>query len=161
MPPKKTSCVFGSETPKPPKAPQAWKSYSQSFQATQHTHDSLSVVVIQPPEALVASVAMQRAVVLIEDIKEDELGADVKAHSETAKDKADEVDKIKLLELLAEEVIRMGLPAVPTLWEPITAVPILDLKVINLLDKLIFTAWRAGELIYGSNAGVKSNSLSN
>jgi hypothetical protein len=83
----------------------------------------LSAVVIQPPEALVASVAMQRAVVLIEDIKEDELGAVVKAHSETAKDKADEVDKTKLLELLAEKVIRMGLPAVPTLWEPITAVP--------------------------------------
>ena len=66
---------------------------------------------------------MQRAVVLIEDIKEDELGAVVKAHSETAKNKADEVDKTKLLELLAEKVIRMGLPAVPTLWEPITAVP--------------------------------------
>ena len=73
-----------------------------------------------------ASVAMQRAVVLIEDIKEDESGAAVKAHSETAKDKADEVDEVdktKLLELLAERVIRMGLPAVPTLREPITAVP--------------------------------------
>ena len=87
-----------------------------------------------------ASVTMRRAVVLIEDIKEDELGAVVKAHNETAKDKADEVDKTKLLELLAEEVIRMGLPAIPTLWEPMTAIPKLDLKVINLLDKLIFAA---------------------
>ena len=62
-----------------------------------------------------ASVTMRRAVVLIEDIKEDELGAVVKAHSETAKDKADEVDETKLPELSAKEVIRIGLPAVPTL----------------------------------------------
>ena len=70
-----------------------------------------------------ASVATQQAVVLIEDVKENELGAVFKARGETAKDKADEVDKTKLLELLAEEVIRIGLPAVPTLWEPMTAVP--------------------------------------
>ena len=50
----------------------------------------------------------------IEDI-EDELGAVFKAHSETAKDKADEVDKTELLELSAEEVIKIGLPAVPSL----------------------------------------------
>jgi len=31
------------------------------------------------------------------------------------RDKVDKVDKTKLLELLAEEVIRIGLPAVPTL----------------------------------------------
>jgi len=79
--------------------------------------------------------------VLIEDnIKEDELGAVFKARGETAKDKADKVDKTELLELLVKEVIRIGLPAVPTLWEPITAVPELGLKVINLLDKLIFAA---------------------
>ena len=40
----------------PPKAPQAWESYSQSFQATQYTHDSLGVVVIQPLEASAAVV---------------------------------------------------------------------------------------------------------
>ena len=62
---------------------------------------------------------------LIEDIKEawpssqredieDELGAVFKARGETAKDKADEVDETKLPELLAKEVTRMGLPAVPT-----------------------------------------------
>jgi len=78
--------------------------------------------------------------VLIKDIGEDELEAVFKARGETAEDKADEVDETKLLELLAEEVIRMGLPAVPTLWEPITAVPELDLEVINLLNKLIFAA---------------------
>ena len=43
-------------------------------------------------------------------------------------------------ELLAKEVTRMGLPAVPTLWKPIAAIPKLDLKIINLLDKLIFAA---------------------
>ena len=53
-------------------------------------------------------------VVVIKDIK-DELGAVFKAYSETTKDKVDEVDKTKLLELLAEEVIRIGLPTVPTL----------------------------------------------
>jgi hypothetical protein len=53
----------------------------------------------------------------------------------------------------------MGLPAVPTLWEPIAAVPKLDIKVINLPDKLIFAAWRAGEPIGGINADVKSNNL--
>ena len=50
-----------------------------------------------------------------EDIKEEELGAVFKACGKTAKDKADKVDKTKLLELLVEEVIRIGLPAVPTL----------------------------------------------
>ena len=50
-----------------------------------------------------------------EDIKEDELGAIFKARGETTKDKVDKVDKTKLLELLVEEVIRIGLPAVPTL----------------------------------------------
>ena len=50
---------------------------------------------------------------LIKDnIKEDELGAVFKARGKTAKDEA---DKTKLLELLVEEVIRIGLPAVPTL----------------------------------------------
>ena len=96
----------------------------------------------------------------IEDI-EDELKAIFKAHSEAAKDKADEVDKTKLPELLAEVIIRMGLPTIPTLWEPMTAVPKLDLEVINLLNELIFAAWRAGEPISGFNMGVKSNDLSN
>ena len=50
----------------------------------------------------------------IEDIK-DKLGAVFKAYSETAEDKVDEVEKTELPELLAEEVIRMGLPAVPSL----------------------------------------------
>ena len=48
-------------------------------------------------------------------IKEEELGAIFKARGETAKDKADEVDKTKLPELLVKEVIRIGLPTVPTL----------------------------------------------
>ena len=39
------------------------------------------------------------------------------------------------------------------------AVPKLDLKVINLLDKLIFAARRASKPISGFNAGVKSNNL--
>jgi hypothetical protein len=55
----------------------------------------------------------------------------------------------------------MGLPTIPTLWEPMTAVPKLDLEVINLLNELIFAAWRAGEPISGFNMGVKSNDLSN
>jgi len=41
------------------------------------------------------------------------------------------------------------------------AVPKLDLKVVNLLDKLIFATWRAGKPISGFNVGVKSNNLSN
>ena len=62
----------------------------------------------------------------MEDIK-DKVGTIFKTCSKTTKDKADKVDKAKLLELLAKEVIRIGLPTVPKL----------DLKVINLLDKLI------------------------
>ena len=50
-----------------------------------------------------------------DDIKEDELGAVFKAYSKTIKDKADKVDKTKLLELLVKEVIRIGLSTVPTL----------------------------------------------
>jgi len=73
---------------------------------TQYTHDSLSAEVVQPPEALV---------LIKNNIKEDELGAVFKARGETAKDKADEVDETKLPELSVEEVIRIGLPAVPTL----------------------------------------------
>jgi len=39
------------------------------------------------------------------------------------------------------------------------AVPELDLKVINLLNELIFAARRAGEPIGGINADVESNDL--
>ena len=97
---------------------------------------------------------------LIKNIK-DKLGAVFKACGKITKDKVDKVDKTKLPELLAEEVIRIGLPTVPTLWEPMAAVPKLDLKVINLLNKLIFTAWRASKPISGFNAGIKSNNLYN
>jgi len=73
----------------------------------------------------------------IENIK-DKLEAVFKAYSKAAKDKADKVDKTELPELLAKAIIRIGLPTVFTLWEPIAAIPKLDFKVINLLDKLIF-----------------------
>ena len=53
----------------------------------------------------------------------------------------------------------MGLPAVPTLWEPMAAVPKLDFEVVNLLDELIFATWCTGEPISGFNAGVESNNL--
>ena len=55
----------------------------------------------------------------------------------------------------------MGLPAIPTLQEPMAAIPKLDLKVINLLNKLIFTARRASEPISGVNVDVKSNNFPN
>ena len=41
------------------------------------------------------------------------------------------------------------------------AVPKLDLEVINLLDELIFTAWRTSEPISGINVDIKSNNLPN
>ncbi len=86
----------------------------------------MSAVVAQPLEALVASVAIQQAAVLVKDIKDtwpssqtkdikDKLRAVVKACGKTIKDKADEVDKTKLPELSAEEVIRIGLFTIPTL----------------------------------------------
>ena len=114
-----------------------------------------------------ASAATQQAIAPTKDIKEawpssqvedikDELGAVFKARGEAAEDKVDKVDETKLLELLAEAIIRMGLLAVPTLWEPITAIPELNLKVINLLDELIFAAWRASKPISGINADVNS-----
>ena len=49
----------------------------------------------------------------MEDIK-DKAEAIFKACSKAAKDKVDKVDKAKLLELLAKEVLRIGFPAVPT-----------------------------------------------
>ena len=55
----------------------------------------------------------------------------------------------------------MGLPAVPTSWEPMAAVPELDLKVINLLNDLIFAAWHASEPINGVNIDIKSNDFLN
>jgi hypothetical protein len=51
----------------------------------------------------------------MEDIKEEELGAVFKARGKTAKGKADEVDKTKLLELLAKEVVKIDLFAVSTI----------------------------------------------
>ena len=50
----------------------------------------------------------------MEDIK-DKLKAIFKAHGKTTEDKADKVDKTELLKLLAKEVVKMGLPAVPTI----------------------------------------------
>jgi hypothetical protein len=100
------------------------------------------------------------AVVLIKDIK-DKLGAVFEAHGKTAKDKADKVNKTKLPKLSAEEVIKIGLFTIPTLWEPMTAIPELDLEVINLLDKLIFAAQYTGKLINGFNTDIKFNNLFN
>ena len=82
---------------------------------------------------------MQEAVVLIQGIKEawlssqiedieDESGAVFEACGETAEDEADKVDETELPELSAEEVIKMGLPAVPKL----------DFKIINFPNKLTF-----------------------
>ena len=99
---------------------------------------------------------------LIKDnIKEDKLGAVFKACGETAKDKANKVNETELLELLVKEVIKISLSAVPTLWEPITAIPKLSFKVINLSDKLIFATWRAGEPISGFNIDIKPDNFSN
>ena len=96
----------------------------------------------------------------MEDIK-DKVGAVFKAYGETTKDKVDKVDKTELLKILAEEIIRIGLPAVPTLQKPMATIPKLDLKVINLLNRLIFAARRAGKPISGINADIKFNDLSN
>ena len=41
------------------------------------------------------------------------------------------------------------------------AVPKLDLKVINLLDKLLFAAWRASKPISSVIADIKSNNFPN
>ena len=153
MPPKKRHVSLAPKPPKSLKAPQAWESYSQSFQATQYIYDSLSAVATQ--QGVEAWPSSQT-----EDI-EDELGAVFEARGETVEDEVNEVDKTELPELSAEEVIRMGLPAVPTSQEPMAAVPELDLEVINLPDKLIFAAWRAGEPISGVNADIKSNDLPN
>jgi len=95
----------------------------------------------------------------VEDIK-DKAGAIFKARGEATKDKVDKVDEAKLPELSAKEVARMGLPTVPTTWEPMAAVPELDLKVVNLPEELIFAARRASKPIGDFNAGVKSINLS-
>ena len=72
-----------------------------------------------------------------EDI-EDKLGVVFEARGETAEDKADKVNEIEFPELSAEEVIKMGLFAVFTSWEPIAIVFELDFEIINLPDELIF-----------------------
>ena len=53
----------------------------------------------------------------------------------------------------------MGLPTIPSLWEPMAAVPELDLEVINLLDELLFAAQRAGEPISGIIADIEFDDL--
>ena len=66
---------------------------------TQYTHDSVSAVATQQ---------------VVGGIK-DKLRAIFKARSKTTKDKTDKVDKTKLLKSSAEEIIKIGFPAVPTL----------------------------------------------
>ena len=139
----------------------------------QYTHNSLAAEVVQPLEALVALVLVQQVVALSKDIQEeaqpstqvenikDKVGTIFKAYSKAAKDKVDKVDKAKLPELLVEEVVRTTLPAIPTIWEPMAAVPKLELKVINLLNKLIFTTQYTSKLIYSININVKFNDLFN
>ena len=90
----------------------------------------------------------------MEDI-EDKVKAIFKARGKTTKDKADEVDKTKLLKLLTKEVVRIGLPAVPTIWEPIAAVPKPNLEVVNLSKELIFATQHTGKPISGFNIGVE------
>jgi len=53
--------------------------------------------------------------VLIKDIREDELKAIFEARGEIVKDEVDKIDKTELLELLAKEVIRIGLFTILTL----------------------------------------------
>jgi len=53
----------------------------------------------------------------------------------------------------------MGLPAVPTLWEPIATIPKLDFKVVNLPDELIFTAQCASKFINSVDVDIKFNNL--
>ena len=55
----------------------------------------------------------------------------------------------------------MGLLAVPTLQEPIAAIPKLDLEVINLPDDLIFAAQHTGKPISRVNIDIKSNDFPN
>ena len=125
----------------------------------------MAAVVVQPIEALAAPAAIQQVVLSedivearlssqMEDIKEEELEAVLKARGETAEDKVDEVNETELLKLLAEEVVRIGLPAVPTIWEPMAAVFKLDFKVVNLLNELIFVIWYTGKPINGFSIGV-------
>jgi hypothetical protein len=71
----------------------------------------------------------------------------------------DKVDKAELPELLAEEVIKIGLFTVPTTWEPTAAIPKLDFKVVNLPKELIFAAQRIGKPIYSFSIGAKSINL--
>ena len=103
----------------------------------------------------------------IEDIKEEELGAIFKAYSKTTKDKVDKVDKTKLLELLAKEVIRIGLSIIPTIQEPIAAIPKLDFKVINLpniighpYNTLHTSTYYYGDLVNRGTSTVYSNDAS-
>ena len=115
---------------------------------------------------------MQEAVVLINSIKEaqlnsqienikDKLGTIFKACGKTTKDKADKIDETKLPKLSAEEVIRINLPTISTLWELIATIPKLDFKVINLLNKLIFAAQYTSKPINDINIDIKSNNFPN
>ena len=76
-----------------------------------------------------APVLIQQVVALSKDIQEeaqpsgqveeikDEVKAVFEARGKTAEDKADKINKVdetELPELSAEEVVRMGLPAIPT-----------------------------------------------
>ena len=132
----------------------------------QYTHNSLAAIVVQPLEALAAPVAVLSKDIKawpsnqMEDIK-DELEAVFKAHGKTAEDEADKVNKTKLLELSAKEVARMGLFAISIIQEFITAIPKLDFKVINLLNKLIFATQHTNKPINGTSIRVKFNGQNN
>ena len=89
----------------------------------------------------------------------DKVRAIFKAYSKTAEDKVDKVNKIKLLELSAEEIIKIGFFTVPTIQERMAAVPKLDFKVINLLNNLIFATQHTSKSINSFNISNKSNNF--
>ena len=117
----------------------------------QYIYDSVSAVATQ--QVVEAQPSSQT-----EDIK-DELGVIFEAHGKTIKDEANKVDKIKLLELSAEEVIKMGFFTILTSQKPIAAIPKLDLKIVNFLNELIFAAQRASKSINSVNTDIKFNNL--
>ena len=55
----------------------------------------------------------------------------------------------------------MDLPAIPILQEPMATISKLDFKVINFLNKLIFTTQYTSKPISGINVDIKSNNLPN
>lgn len=141
----------------------------QSFQSPQYMHDSpidratrVRTLIAgedspTPQRQYVSPYSIQVVEVIDEDedaeeaeeVEEAGFRAIIEPRSERADegDEEDQVDDTALPELSVNEVQKLGLPSVPTTWQPMDYVPEEPMRIVNLPHEFYIAAQRAGEEI--------------